>query len=159
MVQPAGAVAEVAERLTAPEKVPVGVTVIVDVPAVFAVVVIDAGLAESVKAPLTVIGTLTVLESDPLVPVTTTVNPAEGSGLQVTDRELPEMVAEQPVGCVLVTASVTVPVNPLMFATEIVDVPAVPAAVSEIVAGLADSVKSWTVTKIPTVRVIEPLTP
>jgi hypothetical protein len=88
----------VAERLTTPEKVPVGVTVIVDVPAVFAVVVIEAGLAESVKAPLTVTGTLTVLESDPLVPVTTTVNPAEGSGLQVTDRVLLEMVAVQPVG-------------------------------------------------------------
>lgn len=87
-----------AERLTGPEKVPVGVTVIVDVPAVFAAVVIDAGLAESVKAPLTVTGMLTVLEIDPLVPVTTTVNPAEGSGLQLTDRVLPEIVAVQPAG-------------------------------------------------------------
>ena len=149
----------VAERLTTPEKVPVGVIVIVDVPAVFAVVVIEAGLAESVNAPLTVTGTLTVLESAPLVPVTTTVNPAEGSGLQVTDRVLPEMVAVQPVGCVLVTVSVTVPVNPLMFVTEIVEVPGVPAVVSEIVAGLEDSEKSWIVTRTPTVRVIEPLTP
>jgi hypothetical protein len=149
----------VAERFTVPEKVPVGVTVIVDVPAVFAVVVIDAGLAESVKAPLTDTGTLTVLDNAPLVPVTTTVNPAAGSGLQLTDRVLPERVAVQPVGCVLVTASVTVPENPLMFVTEIVDVPAVPAVVSEIVAGVEARVKSWIVTSMPTVRVIEPLTP
>jgi hypothetical protein len=142
-----------------PEKVPVGVTVIVDVPAVFAVVVIDVGLADIMNAPPTVTGTLTVLDNAPLVPVTTTVNPAEGSGLQVTDRELPEMVAVQPVGCVLVTASVTVPVKPLIFVTEIVDVPGVPAAVSGIVAGLEDSEKSWIVTRTPTVLVMDPLTP
>lgn len=47
----------------------------------------------------------------------------------------------------------------MMLLVEIVDVPATPAVVSEIVAGLADSVKSWTVTRIPTVRVIAALTP
>jgi hypothetical protein len=81
-----------------PEKVPVGVTVIVDVPAVFAVVVIEAGLADIMNAPPTVTGTLTVLDNAPLVPVTTTVNPAAGSGLQLTDRVLPVMVAVQPAG-------------------------------------------------------------
>ena len=102
ILQPAGAVAEAAVRLTTPEKVPVGVIVIVEVPAVLAVVVIDVGLgglAESVKVPPTVTGTLTVLDSAPLVPVTTTVNPVKlGSGLHMTDRVLPEMVAVQPAG-------------------------------------------------------------
>ena len=59
----------------------------------------------------------------------------------------------------LVTEKLTVPVNPLMFVTEIVEVPGVPAAVMEIVAGVEASVKSWIVTSMPTVRVIEPLTP
>jgi hypothetical protein len=46
-----------------------------------------------------------------------------------------------------------------MFVTEMVDVPGVPAAVMEIVAGVEARVKSWIVTSMPTVRVIEPLTP
>jgi hypothetical protein len=60
---------------------------------------------------------------------------------------------------VLVTERLTVPLNPLMFVTEMVDVPGVPAAVMEIVAGVEARVKSWIVTSMPTVRVIEPLTP
>jgi hypothetical protein len=46
-----------------------------------------------------------------------------------------------------------------MFVTEIAEVPGVPAVVREIVAGLEDSEKSWTVTRTPTVRVIALLTP
>ena len=59
----------------------------------------------------------------------------------------------------LVTERLTVPVNPLMFVTEMVDVPGVPAVVMEIVAGVEARVKSCIVTSMPTVRVIEPLTP
>jgi hypothetical protein len=46
--------------------------------------------------------------------------------------------------------------NPLIAFTVTWEVPAVPAVV--VIAG-AESVKSWTVTKTPTVRVIDPLTP
>jgi hypothetical protein len=62
----------------------------------------------------------------------------------------------QPAGAVEVSENVTAPVNPLIALTATCDVPAVFAVV--VIAG-ADSVKSWTVTKTPTVRVIEPLTP
>ena len=90
--------APVAERLTVPAKVPVGVTVMVEVPAVLAVVVIEVGLADSVNPPPTLTGTLTVLVRDPLVPVTTTVKPVAGNGLQLTDSMLPVIDAVHPAG-------------------------------------------------------------
>jgi hypothetical protein len=161
-VQPAGT-RLVTARPTIPENEPVAVTAIVEAPVTVASVVIEAGVEDNVNPPPTVTGTLTMRESVlgavPVVPVTTTVNDAVGSGLQLTDRVEPVIVAVHPVGSVFVTASVTVPVNPLMFATEIVEVPAVPGVIRLIEAGLELSEKSWTVTKIPTVRVIEPLTP
>jgi hypothetical protein len=96
-------------------------------------------------APGTVTGTLTVRDSVlgavPVVPVTTTVNPAAGNGLHETERTAPLNVAVQPAGTVP-AVNVTVPVNPLIPATEMVEVPAVPAVVRAIVGGLADSKKS-----------------
>jgi hypothetical protein len=62
----------------------------------------------------------------------------------------------QPAGAVEVSEKVTVPANPLIALTVTCDVPAVLAFV--LIAG-ADRVKSWTVTRIPTVRVIAALTP
>jgi hypothetical protein len=151
----------VTARPTIPENEPAAVTVIVEVPVTVASVVIEAGVEDNVNPPPTVTGTLTMRESVlgavPVVPVTTTVNETVGSGLQLTDRMEPVIVAVHPVGSVLVTANVTVPVKPLMFATEIVEVPAVPAVVRLIEAGLEPSEKSWMVTRIPTVCVMEPL--
>ncbi len=142
-VQPTGA-PEVA-RATLPEKLPIGVTVIVDVPATVASVVIAVGLADKVN-PETATGTFTVLDNvlgaTPVVPVTVTVNPVAGSGLQLTERTPPVIDAVQPAGGVLVTARVTVPVKPLIEFTVIVEVPAVPAVVRTIVDGDADSEKS-----------------
>jgi hypothetical protein len=138
-------------KLTVPVKPPLGVTVIVDVPLVVARTAAGVtALAEIVKlAPGTVTGTLTVCDrvfgAVPVVPVTTTVKPAAGNGLQLTERTAALNVAVQPVGTVP-AVNVTVPVNPLIPVTEIVEVPAVPAVVREIVDGLADSEKSWTVT-------------
>jgi hypothetical protein len=105
-------------------------------------------LAEMVKlAPGTVTDTLTVLDSVlgevPVVPVTTTVNPVVGNGLQETERTAPENDAVQPTGTAP-AVNVTVPVNPFVPVTEMVEVPAVPAVVRAIVAGLADSEKSYT---------------
>jgi hypothetical protein len=62
----------------------------------------------------------------------------------------------QPAGAAEVSEKVTAPANPLIAVTVTCDVPAVFAVV--VTAG-AESVKSWTVTKIPTVRVIAALTP
>ena len=152
-VQPAGA--PVAARFTVPAKAPVGVTVIMEVPATVANVVIEVGLADSVNPPPIVTGTLTVcdrvLGAVPVVPVTITVNPEEGNGLQLTERTAPLNEAVQPAGT-MPAANVTVPVNPLMPVTEMVEVPAVPAVVSAIVEGLADNEKSWTVTLTFVVR-------
>jgi hypothetical protein len=62
----------------------------------------------------------------------------------------------QPAGAVDVSENVTVPANPLIGATATCEVPAVLAVV--VIAG-AEMEKSCTVTKTPTVRVIDPLTP
>jgi hypothetical protein len=62
----------------------------------------------------------------------------------------------QPAGAAEVSEKVTAPANPLIALTVTCEVPAVLAVV--VIAG-ADRVKSWTVTKIPTVRVIAALTP
>jgi hypothetical protein len=61
-----------------------------------------------------------------------------------------------PAGAVDVSENVTAPANPLIALTVTCDVPATVASV--VIAG-ADNVKSWTVTRTPTVLVIEPLTP
>jgi hypothetical protein len=103
-------------------------------------------LAEIAKfAPGTVTGTFTVRDSVlgavPVAPVTLTVNPAAGNGLQLTDRTAPLNDAVQPAGTIP-AVNVTVPVNPLTPATEMVEVPAVPAVARAIVGGLADSEKS-----------------
>jgi hypothetical protein len=97
-----------------------------------------------------------VLGAVPVVPVTVTVNAL--AALQLTDKTLPETVEVQPAGGVLVTASETLPVNPLIAVTEIVEEPGVLTVVL-IEAGAEDKEKSWTVTRTPTVRVIEPLAP
>jgi hypothetical protein len=152
-VQPVGA--PVAPRFTVPEKAPVGVTAIMEVPATVAKVVIDVGLADNVNPPPTVTGTFTVRDSVlgtvPVVPVTITVNPDVGNGLQLTERTIPLNDAVQPVGTVP-AVNVTVPVNPLMPVTEMVEVLATPAVVSAIVDGLADNEKSWIVTLTCVVR-------
>jgi hypothetical protein len=62
----------------------------------------------------------------------------------------------QPTGAVEVSEKVTVPAKPLIALIATCDVPAVLASV--VIAG-ADRVKSWIVTRMPTVRVIAELTP
>jgi hypothetical protein len=62
----------------------------------------------------------------------------------------------QPAGAVDVSEKVTVPANPLIALTLTCEVPALFAVV--MMAG-AESVKSWTVTRTPTVLVIATLTP
>ena len=134
-------------NVTVPVKPPDDVIVIVDVPVFVARTELGVTApAEMLKfAPGTVTGTLTVRESVfgevPVVPVTTTVNPVAGNGLQLTDKTAPVNDAVQPVGTEP-APKLTVPVNPLIPVTEIVEVPAVPAAVNGIVDGLADRVKS-----------------
>jgi hypothetical protein len=139
-VQPAGTTL-VTARPTTPENEPVAVTVIVEVPVTVASVVIEAGLADRVIPPPTVTGTLTVRNSAPAVPVTTTVKPEAGNGLQLTESTAPENDAVHPAGTVP-AVNVTVPVNPLIPVTEMVEVPAVPAVVRAILDGLAFNEKS-----------------
>jgi hypothetical protein len=128
-----------AENVTVPVNPPDGTTLIVDVPATVARVVIDDGEAVRLKSGPDETGMFTVLDNDPLVPVTITVKVATGE--QFTDTTLPDRVTVQPVGAVEVTANVTVPVKPLMLFTVIVEVLATPATIlSE--AGLAVNEKS-----------------
>ncbi len=155
-MRPAGVEADTL-KVTVPVKPPLGVTVIVDVPLVVARTAEGVTApAEIVKpAPGTVTGTFTVRDSVlgavPVVPVTITVNPEEGNGLQEIERTTPLNDAVQPVGTVP-AANVTVPVNPLIPVTEMVEVPAVPAVVRAIVDGPADNEKSWIVTLMLVVR-------
>jgi hypothetical protein len=90
-------------------------------------------------------GTFTVRDSVlgavPVVPVTTTVKPEAGNGLQLTERTAPENDAVHPAGTVP-AVNVTVPVNPLIPVTEMVEVPAVPAVARAILDGLAANEKS-----------------
>ncbi len=149
-MRPAGVEADTV-KVTVAVKPPLGVTVIVDVPLVVAKTAAGVtALAEIVKlAPGTVTGTLRVRDrvfgAVPVLPVTITLNPEEGNGLQLTERTALLKEAVQPAGTVP-AANVTVPVNPLIPVTETVEVPAVPAVVRAIVDGLADSEKSWMVT-------------
>jgi hypothetical protein len=155
-VRPAGLETDTV-KVTVPVKPPLGVTVIVDVPLVVARIAAGVtALAEIVKpAAGTVTGTLTVLDSVlgavPVVPVTITVNPVAGNGLHETERTALLNDPVQPAGTVP-AANVTVPENPLMPVTEMVEVPAVPAAVRAIVDGLADNEKSRMVTDTLVVR-------
>jgi hypothetical protein len=164
-VQPAGAV-EVIVKVTAPANPLAGTTAIWDVPAVFAVVVIEDGVAVREKSCM-VTGTSTNAEVDPLVPVTLTVKvPPEE---QVTERvavcaggrtTLPSDGTVQDPGTPVVVR-MTVPENVPVGVTVITEVPAVPATVV-IEVGLALRVNpatALTVTETPTVRVMEPLTP
>jgi hypothetical protein len=61
-----------------------------------------------------------------------------------------------PAGAAEVSEKVTVPANPLIALTLTCEVPAVFA---DVVTAGAESVKSWTVTRTPTVLVIAALTP
>ena len=133
---------------TVPANPPVEVTVIVEEPELVARIVEGVtALVETVKlGPGTVTVTVTVLDSAPEVPVTRTLNPVAGNGLQLTDKTAPGIVAVQPVGAPL-APNVTTPENPLIGVTEIVEVPAVPAVARAIVDGFADNMKSWTVTE------------
>jgi hypothetical protein len=145
-VRPAGAEAETV-NVTVPVKPPLGVIVIVDVPLVVART--EAGvtaLAVIVKSgPGTVTATFTVRDSVfgavPVVPITMTVNPVVGNGLQLTERTAPENDALHPAGTEP-AVNVTVPEKPLIALAEMVEVPAVPAAVRAIVDGFAESEKS-----------------
>jgi hypothetical protein len=85
--------------------------------------------------------TFTVRDSVPAVPVTTTVKPEAGNGLQLTESTAPENDALHPAGTVP-AVNVTVPVNPLIPVTEMVEVAAVPAVVRAILDGLAANEKS-----------------
>jgi hypothetical protein len=154
-VRPAGADVDTV-KVTVPVKPPLGVMVIVDVPVLVANIDVgETAPAEMAKfAAGTVTATLTVRDrvfgAVPVVPVIMTVKPDAGRGVQARDRTAPVNNAVQPDGTEP-AENVTVPENPLTPATEIVDVPAVPAAVRAIVDGLADSEKSCTVTGTLTV--------
>ena len=151
-VQPAGAV-DVSENVTVPANPLIALTVTCEVPAVLAVVVI-AG-AESVKSR-TVTRTPTVRVIALLTPCAVTVNGATPVVQLTVMSPVALMDCVQPAGAVEVSEKVTVPAKPLIALTVTCDVPAVFAVV--VMAG-ADNVKSWTVTRIPTVRVIAALTP
>ena len=95
--------------------------------------------------------TVTLCESDPLLPVTVTVyGPAEPLQESVDVPEVPRetvfwLKAQlRPFAGETVVVRPTVPVNPFRLATVIVELPRAPAsAVADV--GLADTVKSWTV--------------
>src|SRR5438093_397653 len=93
-----------------------------------------------------VTGTVVVLDSPPLVPVTDTLNGATPVA-HVTESTAPVKLAVQPTGTVP-AEKVTVPENPLIGVTVTVEVPATVASV--VIAG-AESAKSWTVTGTLTV--------
>ncbi len=143
-VRPEGATVDVSA--TVPVKPLTGATVIVEVAAVPTVVMTAVGLAVTVKS-VTVTITIAVLDIAPLVPVTVTVNVAavadEQDSVDVCDaprtRLLGVRVHVRPEGDT-VEVSATVPVNPLLGATVIVEVAAVPAVVVTAV-GLALRVK------------------
>jgi hypothetical protein len=76
---------------------------------------------------------------------------------QVTDTS-PAVLTDcvQPAGAVEVIENVTVPAKPLIAFTVTCEVP---ATVARVVMAGAERVKSWIVTSIPTVLVMEPLRP
>jgi len=134
-VHPAGAV-EVTANVTVPVKPLMLFTVMVEVLATPATILIEAGLAVKEKSWI-VTETVVVLNNPPLVPVTVTVNGATPVA-HVTDRTAPVKLEVQPAGTVP-AAKVTVPANPLIGVTVTVEVPATVARV--VIAG-ADNEKS-----------------
>src|SRR5207249_32394 len=151
-VQPAGTTP--AEKVTVPVNPPDGTTLIVEVPATVARVVIELGVAVRVKSGHPETWMFTAVDKDPLVPVTVTEN-GETPVAQVTDRTAPVKLAVQAAGTVPAT-KVTVPVNPLIGVTVTVEAPATVARV--VIAG-ADKEKSWTVTRTVVVLDNAPLVP
>jgi hypothetical protein len=99
---------------------------------------------------------LTVLDNDPLVPVTVTMKAL--TGLQFTEMTLPVRVTVQVAGAVEVKLSATAPVKPLILVTVIVEVLVTPATILS-GDGLADNEKSWIVTGTVVVLDNPPLVP
>ena len=146
-VRPVGVEAETV-NVTMPVNPPDGEIVIEDTP--WLVARIAAGVtapAEMLKSgPGTVTGTLTVrvrvFGKLPVMPVTSTVNPLLGNGLQLTERTAATAkLSVQPDGTVPADRA-TLPWNPLTGVAVIADVPATPAVVRLIGVGLADRLKS-----------------
>jgi hypothetical protein len=147
-------------HVTAPENPLIGVTVQVEEPATVARVVIpgQAGV-KSWMVTETVVDLDSVAGATPVVPVTGTLNTATPLA-QVTDRTAPVNEPEQPPGKTkpALTANVTAPVNPLMFVTAIVEVPATVARA--VIAGPAiEKSTTWNVTAGVEVRISVPLVP
>ncbi len=121
------------ERLTVPVKLPIEVTVIVEVPEAPASIWEGVtALAEMLKScPPGDTATMTVRVRVPLVPVIVTlkltapVHPAVRVAALGVGRvtEAGDMVAVHPAGTTDVTASEMLPVNPLRTFTDIVEVP------------------------------------
>jgi hypothetical protein len=146
-------VAGFAESETAPAKPFTETTVTVEDPELVARIVDgETGPRETVKvgAPFTATETDVVLASVlgavPVVPVTVRVNGfGVGIAVQLTDKVVPDTLAVQPVGAVLVE-NVTAPENPLIAVNDNAEPLAVPTTtVSE--DGLAETEKSWIVTE------------
>ena len=154
-VRPAGETVDV--RATVPVNPLRGATVIVDVPAAPARTATLVGLAVTEKSGTLPTVTVTVVEwlSDPLVPVTVTVKVLAVEPVQLR-VEVPDPVTlvgvnvqVRPAGEIL-DVRATTPLKPLTAATVIVDVPE-PPTVKLMLVGLAEIVKSWTVTVTVTV--------
>ena len=143
-VRPTGETVEV--RATVPVNPLTGATVMVDVPVPPAKKVIMVGLADMVKS-VTVKVTAAVWVMEPLVPVTVTVYvPAgpEQDSVEVCDAPSTMLVGlsehVKPAGDT-VEVRATVPVNPPIGATVIVEVAVAPASADTLV-GLAVTLKS-----------------
>ncbi len=132
-------------RLTPPAKPLTGVTAIVEVAVVPALIVMLVGFAEIVKSWTTNV-TVTEWDREPLVPVTDTfLLPVD---VNVQDRvALPEpvtLVSETVQAEVLLFARLTMYAKPFRPVTVIVEVPGALTLTLTLV-GLAVTVKSWTV--------------
>jgi len=145
---------KVSDNAIVPVKPLIADTVIVEVPAEPTATLTLVGLAVTVRSGAgdTVYVTVAVWETDPLVPVTVTVKVPVVD--PVHDRvEVPDVVVlvnailvgdrvqVSPVAGETVSDSVTVPVNPLIPATVMVEVPGEPTTIGTVI-GLATTVKS-----------------
>jgi hypothetical protein len=162
-VRPAGDTDEV--KATVPVNALTGVTVIVDVAAVPAVVPNDVGLAETVKSATATL-TAKVAECDnvPLFPVIVTVNAPLAEATQ-DNAKVPDPVTPvgfrvqlRPVEGDTAAVRLTTPAKPLTAVTVIVEV-AVPATLIAADVGLALIVKSWTTNVTVAVWDNDPLVP
>jgi len=144
----------VSDNAIVPVKPLIADTVIVEVPAEPTATLTLVGLAVTVRSGAgdTVYVTVAEWETDPLVPVTVTVKVPVVD--PVHDRvEVPDVVVlvsailvgdrvhVRPVAGETVSDSVTVPVNPLIPATVMVEVPGEPTTTGTVI-GLATTVKS-----------------